>query len=444
MLLLFALAPVPLFSQEATADMADRGIDRELVLRKLDPDAMAEKVRRKLQLWRLESNRPLKRRAEGSVQPFGATCSLSSMSCNTTVSGNLGPPDCTLSDNTYLDFWTFSGTAGQQVTITLRSGSFDAYLVLVDPAINFVAEDDDSGGGNDARIVFTLTSTGTWTIVVNQAVPGTGSYTLNLVCTTGGTPPPSECSETTITCNRTLSGTFSNSDCTLSDGTFVDLFLFNATAQQRIVVTMRSTAVDSYLGLLDPSGEVFAEDDDSGGGNDARLDVTLGVAGVWTIIANQVSPATGAYTIELTCPTPQPPTGSCSPCAPSATTACLLANRFRVTVPSFRDLNANLSGQGSVIRYAENREEVHPNLGPLSAGTFFSLYSFAPASIEVLMRMISGVSINDHFWVFATGFTGAEYTLRVEDTQRNCRSWQRTIPAGATDVVKDFEAFSFP
>ncbi len=137
------------------------------------------------------------------------------------------------------------------------------------------------------------------------------------------------------------------------------------------------------------------------------------------------------------------PQTTCSACLANNVTACLLGNRFRVTVPLWRDLSANLSGPGAVIRYAENKEEINPQYGPISAGTYFSMYSFAPSSVEVLVRIIKGQNINNRFWVFATGFTGAEYTLRVEDTQ-TCRVWQRTIPAGATNVVKDFEAFPFP
>ena len=137
-----------------------------------------------------------------------------------------------------------------------------------------------------------------------------------------------------------------------------------------------------------------------------------------------------------------PPT-TCDACVPTSTTACLLGNRFKVTVPVWRDLGAKLTGEGLVIRYAENSEEVHPEYGPLSGGVYFSMYSFSPKSVEVLARLIKGQNINNKFWIFATGFTGAEYTLRVQDT-RTCKIWERTVAAGATNVVKDFEAFPFP
>jgi hypothetical protein len=133
----------------------------------------------------------------------------------------------------------------------------------------------------------------------------------------------------------------------------------------------------------------------------------------------------------------------CSACVPDANTACLLGGRFKVTMPTWNDSFANLSGKGSVIRYAENTEEVHPTFGPLSASAFFSMYAHAPKSIEALVRMIKGQGINDKYWVFLTGFTGAAYTVRIEDTQ-TCAAWQQSVAAGATNVIKNFEAFPLP
>lgn len=133
---------------------------------------------------------------------------------------------------------------------------------------------------------------------------------------------------------------------------------------------------------------------------------------------------------------------SCSVCTPNSQTACLLGNRFKVTM-TWHDFSANLQGNGSVITYSENQPQIDPVYGPLSESTFFSMYSFAPKSIEAIVRMIKGQSINNKYWVFLTGFAGAEYTVTVQDTQ-TCTTWQRTVQSGATNVTKDFEAFPFP
>lgn len=377
---------------------------------------------------------------QDGIETQAGTCSFTETACNRNETGSLSPSDCTLdADNTSVDFWMFQGTVGQQVTITLRSTSFDAYLVLLDPEPELAAEDDDSGGGSDARITHTLTQTGVWTIAVNSYEPAYGSYTLSVSCSASG---PS-CSMGAIDCGRTISGSLNSADCGLDDGTYAEFWRFSGTAGQRIVATMRSTSVNSYLFLLDPDAKVVAEDNDGGGGSDARIDFTLPHSGLWVLAVNSLTPATGSFTLELSCPTTQPPPPTCSPCVSSATTACLLANRFKVTLPSWYDPFAKISGQGTVLRYAENREEVHPQYGPLGATSFFSFYAHAPNSIEVTLRMFKGAAINDHYWVFMSGFTGADYTIRVEDTQ-TCKVWQRSVPSGATNVVKDYEAFPFP
>ncbi|MCU1228020.1 MAG: serine protease [Acidobacteria bacterium] len=137
-----------------------------------------------------------------------------------------------------------------------------------------------------------------------------------------------------------------------------------------------------------------------------------------------------------------PATPTCSACAPNSTTACLLGNRFKV-VMTWHDGGANLSGNGNIIHYAENTAEVNAQYGPMSENAFFSMYSFAPKSVEAMVRMFRGVTINDKFWVFVTGFTGADYSVTVTDTN-TCRTWVKSIPAGSTTVTKDFAAFAFP
>jgi hypothetical protein len=69
--------------------------------------------------------------------------------------------------------------AGVTYTIDLQSKDFDAYLYLEDGVGNVLAEDDDSGGNLNARIVFTPTVTGEYLLVATTFNKGaTGSYKL--------------------------------------------------------------------------------------------------------------------------------------------------------------------------------------------------------------------------------------------------------------------------
>ncbi|MEO8430232.1 MAG: PPC domain-containing protein [Acidobacteriota bacterium] len=122
-----------------------------------------------------------------NVHPLSATaCSTSGITCGGSVNGTLDSQDCQLGDETRADNYTFQGTAGQTVTIAMSSSALDAYLILRNPAGTAVALDDDSGGGPDgtnAQIIYTLPTTGVWTIVANAVyIADRGPYFLSLSC----------------------------------------------------------------------------------------------------------------------------------------------------------------------------------------------------------------------------------------------------------------------
>jgi hypothetical protein len=89
------------------------------------------------------------------------------------------------------------------------------------------------------------------------------------------------------------------------DNSYIDIYRFEGQAGQRVVIDMSSQEIDSYLILFDPEGNVLAQDDDSGGGVNARLDIVLPADGVYTVYANSLrSQEIGAYTIQATSPQP--------------------------------------------------------------------------------------------------------------------------------------------
>lgn len=99
-----------------------------------------------------------------------------------TMRGMLGPGDQTMADGTYSDTWQFQGTAGQTVTIEVRSTAFGTYAQLFDPGGNRVAEDIGSGGGNNSRVVYRLQAAGMYQVVVVNAEGQkvTGLYTISI------------------------------------------------------------------------------------------------------------------------------------------------------------------------------------------------------------------------------------------------------------------------
>jgi hypothetical protein len=112
------------------------------------------------------------------------SCTTSSIGIGQTLSGALSTTDCRSAlrgTDFFADRHTFSGAAGQQVTVTLSSSSFDTYLYLLGPAGQLLAQDDDGGGGINSRIIITLPSTGAYTVESTSFSPNTtGSYTLSV------------------------------------------------------------------------------------------------------------------------------------------------------------------------------------------------------------------------------------------------------------------------
>jgi hypothetical protein len=103
-----------------------------------------------------------------------------------TLNGSLISGDCQLSDGSFVDFYIFSATSGQQIAVNLDSTAFDTYLLLIGPDGNLIAQNDDSGGGTNSRIpantgFLTAPTTGTYLIGANSFRAGeTGSYSLRL------------------------------------------------------------------------------------------------------------------------------------------------------------------------------------------------------------------------------------------------------------------------
>jgi Caspase domain len=98
-------------------------------------------------------------------------------------------------------------------------------------------------------------------------------------------------------------GTLARGDATMDDGSFFDLYTYEARAGERITFTMRSGEFDAFLTVArmnNGQAEMLVRDDDTGGGTNARAEWTADRSGPIFILANALSEGmTGSYTIEL-------------------------------------------------------------------------------------------------------------------------------------------------
>ncbi|SOD03552.1 pre-peptidase C-terminal domain-containing protein [bacterium JGI 053] len=241
-----------------------------------------------------------------------------------TVNGQLSTSDfLRTDDNTYVDGYTYAGRAGERLTVTMRSGAFDSWLVLDDPNGPMRENDDDGAGGNDAQITVTLPHDGNYVIVANSVSRSSGAYSLTVRSSRGGGDPtddgdgddpvtPRGGSGGTIADlgrmqlprivrGQSVSGRLAQGDFVRSDdNTFADGYFYQGRAGEQVTIVMRSSAFDSWLVFDDPNGPMQESDDDGAGGNDSRLTVTLPHDGRYLIVANAVRPgATGNYTLTV-------------------------------------------------------------------------------------------------------------------------------------------------
>ena len=244
-----------------------------------------------------------------TAPPPTGSCSTSGISIGGTVSGTLGDSDCAAPNRpqSRADLFTFTGAAGQEVTIAMDGGTLtDPYLFLVGPDNSVVAENDDGGTNRNALIDdVTLPSSGTYTIQATAFSGQTGSYQVSLTGTSPSTPTPTGCTLTLIGSGETLSGTLDDGDCRAPnrDGSPAELFQFQSGGGKVVTISMEGgTLSDPYLVLVAPDGSVVSEDDDSGDGFNALLSgVTLpGQTGFYTIEATSWAGENGTYTVSLT------------------------------------------------------------------------------------------------------------------------------------------------
>src|ERR1017187_10000358 len=136
---------------------------------------------------------------------------------------------------------------------------------------------------------------------------------LVLVCNSA----KAQCGPTSITSGQTLNGTLSSSCAsTHHSGAYAKLYTFSANANDSITVSLNSSAFDSYLYLLGPSGSVVASDDDSGGGTNSLIRYTAATGGTYTIEATSYSSgSTGSFALGLSVTGGGGTPTSCSPTA---------------------------------------------------------------------------------------------------------------------------------
>jgi plastocyanin len=220
------------------------------------------------------------------------------------MSGELAETDPAIDEKgAYFDLYKITLRKGQKITVEMNApGDLDSFVSIGRMVADTLAvdeTDDDSGGEKNARLRFEAKEDGEY-IIRAQALEAnmTGTYTLK-VSERVVRPPVI----VNIAANTPVTGDISETDSEADDGSLYDLYRVTVRAGEKITITMRSSAVDSYLVLgqmTDGEWNQLAYDDDGAGGNHAKIEHTFDAAGEYLIRANTVGAGkTGSYTIRV-------------------------------------------------------------------------------------------------------------------------------------------------
>ncbi|MEM7582962.1 MAG: fibronectin type III domain-containing protein, partial [Acidobacteriota bacterium] len=118
--------------------------------------------------------------------------------------------------------------------------------------------------------------------------------------------------------------------------------------------------------------------------------------------------------------------GDVEPCVPGPSTLCLNGGRFKVEIVWSDFAGANGTG-------------IDAGLVSEDSGL---LYFFDENNLEMLVKVLDGCAITNHFWVFAAATTDVEYTLTATDTFTGSVKTYSNPLGNASPAITDTEAFA--
>lgn len=228
-----------------------------------------------------------------------------------TVRGTLEEGDDIMSEGSLFDDYALSLQAGEAVRIDMRrsddGSELDPFLQVFQlgatPEDGPLAMNDDISPetGLDAGLVFVAPAAGTYLVRAGALGPGqVGPYALQL---RAAEPPPPPPAPTPLQPGTPVSGQLDAADPVEPNRSQnFDRYVFEAQAGETYVIELRSTDFDSFVRVgpagSDPAG--WAEDDDSGGELNSRLEYRVETSGPQVIRASALYDGAAEGTYQLT------------------------------------------------------------------------------------------------------------------------------------------------
>src|SRR5947208_1166396 len=223
------------------------------------------------------------------------------------VTGRLTLADRQLADSSRYKLYTFDARLGDTVSADMSSDDLDANLILTDASGNPLARNDDAGGGCNAHLSFVLPTAGGYELFANSSSPGElGDFTVSLVQGVTAAARDTTCRgfgrvKGVIQVGQTVRGQLTAGDPLLrTDSSYYQRWVLPLEAGRTATVDLASDDFDSYLLVTRGRGQKLVENDDGGGGCNARVAYTATDDHPVRLVVNSAGKLqTGRFTLRV-------------------------------------------------------------------------------------------------------------------------------------------------
>jgi hypothetical protein len=192
-----------------------------------------------------------------------------------------------------MDAWSFSATAGDNIVLRMGSTNFNPWIRLYGPTGSLLGSaGSGASGALMEEIAVQATNSGSFTLVATAIGNGSGNYLLNLARSPGAffVAPGDDGGPLTNGWKHT--GVIDIGD--------LDMWSFDASAGDNIVLRMGSATFNPSIRLYGPTGSLLGS---AGSGASGALMEEIALqatnSGSFTVVATAIGTGTGAYLLNL-------------------------------------------------------------------------------------------------------------------------------------------------
>jgi hypothetical protein len=235
------------------------------------------------------------------------SCTLQNAPCNTDTYGALEVGDCTNQSNgTYFDGYTFTGTAGDFVTATVRrrDSSYTNPLLYVKPPLQDASHTPIVWGNIASTLNYRLGTSGQWSYYVGTTdLFSHGSYILSTFCDQDSTPSVGQsCIYQDVLCGQTFGWNLTSQSCTFQGGQrlYQPIRIYGV-AGDVLNIEMDSSDFRPLFGIYSDDGVLLASSQTVSASRQTMLFVVPSTGFYHVDATSQADQQVGAFAVHIDC-----------------------------------------------------------------------------------------------------------------------------------------------